>query len=101
MAEGFYTVYTQLQSEFSQKKEAFEIAKKNGNASADELAFFSKLATPADEEQYVKDKLFINTGEDVEDIFLALKFHKLMWASPLILKVYVNKNEKFKKHFFS
>tara|TARA_B110001450_G_scaffold193619_1_gene181882 strand:- start:212 stop:364 length:153 start_codon:yes stop_codon:yes gene_type:complete len=50
MAEGFYTVYTQLQSEFAQKKEAFEIAKKNGNASADELAFFSKLSTPADEE---------------------------------------------------
>jgi hypothetical protein len=27
---------------------------------------------------YLKDKLFIETGEDVEDIFLAIKFHKIM-----------------------
>jgi hypothetical protein len=27
---------------------------------------------------YLKDKLFIETGEDVEDIFLAFKFYKIL-----------------------
>ena len=30
-----------------------------------------------DEEQYLLDKLFIETGEDVEDLFLAFKYYKI------------------------
>ena len=43
------------------------------------------MSSPEDQEQQVKDKLFIETGEDVEDIFLAFKFHKLMWVRVKIL----------------
>ena len=31
-----------------------------------------------DEDQYLLDKLFIETGEDVEDLFIAFKYFKLM-----------------------
>jgi hypothetical protein len=27
----------------------------------------------------LKDKLFIETGEDVEDIFIAFAYYKLVW----------------------
>lgn len=30
------------------------------------------------EDQYLLDKLFIETGEDVEDLFIAFKYFKLM-----------------------
>jgi len=29
-----------------------------------------------DGDQYVKDRLFVECGEDVEDIFIAFKFYK-------------------------
>lgn len=35
-------------------------------------------ANRAEEEQYLWDKLFIETGEDVEDILLAFKYYKLV-----------------------
>ena len=31
-----------------------------------------------EEDQYLLDKLFIETGEDVEDLFIAFKYFKLM-----------------------
>jgi len=37
-----------------------------------------RVKDPSDKEQYIKDKLFVETGEDVEDIFLAFHHHKLL-----------------------
>jgi|TARA_B110000285_G_C15006387_1_gene554086 hypothetical protein len=31
-----------------------------------------------DEQMYLLDKIFVETGEDVEDMFIAFKLHKLM-----------------------
>lgn len=41
-------------------------------------AFFMNLKGE-EEQMYLLDKLFIETGEDVEDMFIAFKLHKLMW----------------------
>jgi len=40
-------------------------------------AFFMNLKGE-EEQMYLLDKLFIETGEDVEDMFIAFKLHKLM-----------------------
>lgn len=48
------------------------------NTPEDQEKINTILNFSADEEtQYLKDLLFIETGEDVEDIFLAFKAHKL------------------------
>ena len=38
-----------------------------------------------EEDQYLLDKLFIETGEDVEDLFIAFKYFKLMWVNENLL----------------
>ena len=43
-------------------------------------AFFMNLQGE-EEQMYLLDKLFIETGEDVEDMFIAFKIHKLMWLN--------------------
>lgn len=46
----------------------------------DDKEKYETLIELMDEDQlviYLKDKLFIETGEDVEDIFLAIKAHKI------------------------
>ena len=34
--------------------------------------------SPDEYDQFLLDKLFIETGEDVEDLFIAFKYYKLM-----------------------
>jgi len=72
MAIGYKQVMDRIQSDLDKLIEETEIKKSNGTASGDEIAFLSRVSTKEEKEQYVKDKLFIETGEDVEDIFLAL-----------------------------
>ena len=42
-----------------------------------------------DEDQYLLDKLFIETGEDVEDLFITFKYFKLMWTINLEIKKFI------------
>lgn len=72
MAIGYKQVMDRIQSDLDKLIEETEIKKSNGTASGDEIAFLGRVSTKEEKEQYVKDKLFIETGEDVEDIFLAL-----------------------------
>lgn len=54
---------------------------KNNPAEAQNLSEddrFLMEMSPEEEDQYVLDKLFIESGEDVEDLMVAFKYHKLI-----------------------
>jgi len=60
------------------KKNNAQLADQEGEEGDQESdAFFMNLAGE-EEQMYLLDKLFIETGEDVEDMFIAFKIHKLM-----------------------
>lgn len=47
-------------------------------------------------QDFMQDKLFIETGEDVEDIMLAWKFYKLNWVKSNLHKKVKNSFVSFK-----
>lgn len=78
MATQYMEVYKRIDADLKQNIQETEIKRSNGTASPEEIAFLGRVASPEEQQQYIKDKLFIETGEDVEDIFLAFKHHKLL-----------------------
>jgi hypothetical protein len=77
-AKDFYNKWTQIGEEFDAAKTKYEQAMGAGNitdATEKEIAQFYLNASPEDKAQHINDRLFIVTGEDVEDIFSAFKLY--------------------------
>ena len=84
-AQDYHSTWIKIQSDHRAKMQELE-RKKNNQAqegeegaptiSADDM--FLLDMNNDEEDQYLLDKLFIETGEDVEDLFIAFKYFKLM-----------------------
>jgi len=67
--------WTEIQQKHHQYLNSLERRRDNADLTAEE----SRLLAMTDDQthDFMQDKLFIETGEDVEDIMLAWKFYKL------------------------
>jgi len=77
-AKDFYNKWRQFVEEFDAEKAKYEAAQAAGNLSDPAERETAEFYLNADEDlkaQNVNDKLFIQTGEDVEDIFSAFKIY--------------------------
>jgi len=69
-------IWTAIQNKHEEKLNQLRRDKEQGNSLSAEDAQILEFDDQS-EDTYKKDKLFIETGEDVEDIFAALKAYKL------------------------
>jgi hypothetical protein len=80
-AQEYADHWTKLQTDHNAELNRLERLKNEGSSisETDEAKIATLLEMDADQTNlYIKDRLFIETGEDVEDIFLALKFYQIM-----------------------
>lgn len=78
-ARKYLETWNQIKTAFAHEKQRLSQLRSTGGASPEDQAKMSKILDVEQPEQInlQKDLLFIETGEDVEDIFLAFKFYKL------------------------
>lgn len=72
-------MWTRIKTGFASEKQRLSQLRATGGASREDQSKMSKILDVTEEEQLnlQKDLLFIESGEDVEDIFLAFKFYNL------------------------
>lgn len=72
-------MWIRIKTGFASEKQRLSQLRATGGASPQDQAKMSKILDVSGEEQMnlQKDLLFIESGEDVEDIFIAFKFYKL------------------------
>ena len=78
-ARKYMDMWTKIKTGFHHEKTRLTQLRAQGGASPEDQAKMSKILDVSAEEQInlQKDLLFIESGEDVEDIFLSFKFYKL------------------------
>ena len=79
-ARDFLATWTQIQNDHQTELNRLNRIKDNSDNSDDDKHKIEFLLGMSEEDttQFLKDKLFIETGEDVEDIFIAFAFYKLV-----------------------
>mmetsp|Transcript_19175 Transcript_19175/g.29366 ORF Transcript_19175/g.29366 Transcript_19175/m.29366 type:complete len:92 (-) Transcript_19175:27-302(-) len=79
-AHEFHATWIRLQNDHQAEIGRLNRIKNNADNSPEDQDLINTLLqqSPEEEEQYLKDKLFIETGEDVEDLFIAFKYYKLV-----------------------
>jgi hypothetical protein len=80
MTREFLDLWTKIQNNHDQELNRLKRIQGNSDVSEEDQELINNLLSlnDADNLQYQKDKLFIETGEDVEDIFIAFKYYKLI-----------------------
>lgn len=78
-ARKFYEQWIKIQGQFQAEKQRLSQMRAKGGASPEDQAKMAKILDVSADElvEQQKDLLFIESGEDVEDLFLAFKFYKL------------------------
>ena len=78
-ARKYLEIWNNIKTSFAHEKQRLSQLRSTGGATPEDQAKMSKILDVEQPEQInlQKDLLFIETGEDVEDIFLAFKFYKL------------------------
>ena len=77
-AKDFFNKWVQLGEEFDSELKKYTDAKASGNLNDQASIDFAEFYINADQDaraQHINDKLFIQTGEDVEDIFSSFKVY--------------------------
>ena len=71
-------MWLKIQQDFKADQEDLEQKKRNNTLTEDEKKKMAKICGVSEEEamEVQKDQLFIESGEDVEDLFLAFKHYK-------------------------
>ena len=79
-AQNFHQTWLKIQSDHSKELNRLRSIQDNPQKSEEDQEKISQLLNMSqeDEAQFLKDRLFIETGEDVEDIFVAFAYHKLL-----------------------
>jgi hypothetical protein len=79
-ARDFLATWTQIQNDHQTELNRLNRIKDNSDNTDDDKHKIEFLLGMSEEDttQFLKDKLFIETGEDVEDIFIAFAFYKLV-----------------------
>lgn len=94
-ARKYLEIWNNIKTSFAHEKQRLSQLRSTGGATPEDQAKMSKIldVEPAEQLNLQKDLLFIETGEDVEDIFLAFKHFKLEWATQLqLLHCYFHTN---------
>ena len=78
-ARKYYEMWIKIQSMFAAEKERLSQLRAKGGASPDDLAKMGKILDVSDDEvlEIQKDLLFVESGEDVEDLFVAFNHYGL------------------------
>lgn len=78
-ARKYMDMWSKIKTGFGHEKQRLSQLRASGGATPEDIAKMSKILDVSAEEQVnlQKDLLFIESGEDVEDIFLAFKYYKL------------------------
>ena len=78
-ARKFYEQWTKIQSAFQAEKQRLSQLRAKGGASPEDQAKMYKILDVSADEliEQQKDLLFIESGEDVEDLFVAFKFYNI------------------------
>jgi hypothetical protein len=79
-ARDFLATWTQIQNDHQTELNRLNRIKDNSDNTDDDKHKIEFLLGMSEEDttQFLKDKLFIETGEDVEDIFIAFAYYKLV-----------------------
>ena len=79
-ARDFLATWTQIQNDHQTELNRLNRIKDNSDNTDDDKHKIEFLLGMSEDDttQLLKDKLFIETGEDVEDIFIAFAFYKLV-----------------------
>jgi hypothetical protein len=79
-ARDFLATWTQIQNDHQTELNRLNRIKDNSDNTDDDKHKIEFLLGMSEDDttQFLKDKLFIETGEDVEDIFIAFAFYKLV-----------------------
>lgn len=78
-ARKYYDLWLKIKVNFEADKEDLDQKRRNGTANEEEKKRMAQVCDVSAEEakEVQKDQLFIESGEDVEDLFLAFKHYKL------------------------
>lgn len=78
-ARRFYEMWIKIKTMFAAEKERLSQLRAKGGASPEDLAKMAKIldVSPEEVEEIQKDLLFVESGEDVEDLFIAFSVYNL------------------------